>query len=280
MLRRKKAADIKVQEKEMTFFDHLEELRRHILRSIVAVVVAGIGLFLVGRPLFDEILFGVRNDHFWSYKVICNLSQSWGLDESLCFQPAKFTIITTGLGEEFITHIKVAIVGGLVVAFPFVFREFWRFIKPGLYVKERRVTRGVIFVCSMLFTTGVLFGYFVIAPFAVNFLVSYTIADIESTVTLTSFINYMIMFTLPAGLAFELPLVVFYLSKLGLATPEVMRKYRKHAIVAILIVASIITPPDVVTQFLIGVPLYFLYEISIIVSAREIRRQAKREAAE
>ncbi|MEO1438342.1 MAG: twin-arginine translocase subunit TatC [Bacteroidota bacterium] len=279
MLRRKKAANVqKADEKEMTFFDHLEELRRHILRSIVAIVVAAIGLFLVGRPLFDEILFGVRNEHFWSYQFMCKISQSWGLEESLCFQPADFAIITTGLGEEFITHIKVAIVGGLVVAFPLVFREFWKFIKPGLYVKERRATRGVIFVCSFLFTTGVFFGYFVIAPFAVNFLVSYSIADIESTVTLTSFINYMIMFTVPAGLAFELPLVVFYLSKLGLATPEGMRKYRKHAIVAILIVASIITPPDVVTQFLIGVPLYFLYEISILVSARENKRQAKLEA--
>lgn len=272
---RKKKAKVAIPEKEMSFLDHLEELRRHILRAIIAIVLGGSVLFIIGRPVFDQILFGVRNPDFWSYRFICGLSEKWGWGDALCITPAKFTIITTGLGEEFITHIKVAIVGGIVIAFPYVFWEFWRFIKPGLYNPERKATRGVIFVCSFLFTTGVAFGYFVVTPFAVNFLVNYTIADIENTVTLTSFINYMIMFTVPAGLAFELPLVVFYLSKLGLATPQGMRKYRKHAFVTILIVASVITPPDVITQFLIGVPLYFLYEISIFVSARENRRQAK-----
>ena len=272
--KRKKKKKPVIPEKEMSFFDHLEELRMHIIRSLIALVLAAVAVYLLGGQLFDKIIWAPRNESFYSYQVMCSISNGLGLGDYLCMKPVQFEIITVALGEAFLTHIKVALLGAIVVAFPYCFWEFWRFIKPGLHKREIRATRGVVWICSFLFATGVLFGYFIISPFAVNFLAGYEIAGVKNTVTMSSMVNYMIMFTVPTGLAFELPLVVFYLSKVGLVTPEFMRKYRKHAFVIILILAAVITPPDVITQFLIGVPLYVLYELSIYISAREARKYA------
>ncbi|MEY2904922.1 MAG: hypothetical protein RJA52_938, partial [Bacteroidota bacterium] len=185
-----------------------------------------------------------------------------------------------GFGESFITSIKVSFIAGFILSFPYVFWEIWKFISPGLYKKEKRATRGIVLICSILFLIGVLFGYFVIAPFAVNFLAGYQIPGVENSPTLNSFITYMVMFTAPAGLIFELPIVVYFLSKIGLLTPKIMRTYRRHAIIGILILAALITPPDVVTQFLIGIPLFILYEISIFVSAKVEADQEKEDEDE
>jgi len=193
----------------------------------------------------------------------------------MCFAPPEFRKQAIGFGEAFITSIKVSIIGGIILAFPYVFWEIWRFIKPGLYPEERRYTRGVVFICSFLFFLGVLFGYFIIAPFAINFLAGYTIPGVENSPTLNSFINYMIMFTAPAGLIFELPVLVFFLTKIGLLTSETMRTYRRHSIIVILLLSAIITPPDVVTQFLIAIPLSILYEISIVIARRVERKEAE-----
>jgi len=258
---------------EMSFLEHLEELRWHIIRSLGVIVVVGIVLFFFKNWLFEQIVFGPTHADFISYQVICNFSQQLGLGESMCFTPPVFEKIAIGFAESFIISIKVAFVAGFLVSFPYVFYEVWSFIKPGLYKKEQTVTSGIVFICSFLFLLGVLFGYFVIAPFAINFLAGYYIPGVTNSPTLSSFITYMIMFTAPAGLIFELPIVVYFLSKVGLVTPEVMRKYRRHAIVAILLLAALITPPDVVTQFLIGIPLFFLYEISIFVSARVVKKE-------
>jgi sec-independent protein translocase protein TatC len=190
----------------------------------------------------------------------------------MCFTPPIFETQAIGFGEAFITSIKVSFIAGFIAAFPYVFYEFWRFIRPGLYEKERKATRGVVFICSMLFLLGVCFGYFIISPFAINFLVGYTIPGVTNIPTLGSLINYMIMFTAPAGLIFELPIVVFFLARVGLITPALMKQYRRHSIIGILLLSALITPPDVVTQFLIGIPLYFLYELSIVVAARTYKR--------
>jgi len=262
--------------KEMTFLDHLEELRWHIMRSLIAIILLGIILFINQKWLFDTVIFGPTKDEFFSYRAFCRFSEMIGLGDSMCFSPPEFRKQAIGFGESFITSIKMSFVAGFVVAFPYIFWEFWRFIRPGLYAKEQKATRGVVFICSALFMLGTMFGYFVIAPFAVNFLIGYTIPGVENTPTLGSVINYMLMFTLPAGLIFELPIVVFFLSKAGLVTPEVMRKYRRHSIIGILLLAAIITPPDVITQLLIGIPLFFLYEISIIISAR-VNKQREKE---
>lgn len=255
-------------EKEMSFLDHLEELRWHLIRSLLAIVIIGIALFLAQEWLFKSIIFGPTHDDFISYRVICNLSNMIGLGDAMCFSPPEFTTQAIGFGEAFITSIKVAFIGGFIAAFPYIFWEFWRFIKPGLYKNERKATRGIVFICSFLFMLGVCFGYFIIAPFAVNFLAGYTIPGVENTPTLSSLINYMIMFTAPAGMIFELPIVVYFLSKVGIVTPEGMRKYRRHSVIGILLLAALLTPPDVVTQFLIGIPLFILYEASIVISAR------------
>ncbi len=254
--------------KEMSFLEHLEELRWHIIRSLIAIVGVGIVLFLFKNWLFDTVIFGPTRDDFLSYRVFCDLSNSLGLGDAMCIVPPEFQKQAIGFGEPFITSIKVSFIAGFILAFPYIFYEFWRFISPGLYPNERRATRGVVFICSFLFLFGVLFGYYIIAPFAVNFLGGYYIPGVQNSPTLSSFINYMLMFTAPAGLIFELPIVVYFLSKVGLITPDWMRKYRRHAIIGTLVLAAIITPPDVVTQFLIGIPLFILYEISIFISAR------------
>lgn len=254
--------------KEMTFLEHLEELRWHIIRALVAILGLGIVLFVFQGWMFDAVIFGPTQPDFLSYRAICSLSNAVGLGDMMCFSPPDFQKIATGFGEPFIISIKVSFVMGLIIAFPYVLWEFWTFIKPGLYPKEQRAARGMVAICSSLFLMGVLFGYYIISPFAVNFLAGYQIPGVQNTPTISSLINYMIMFTLPAGLIFELPIIVYFLSKIGLVTPEGMKAYRRHSIIGILMLAAIITPPDVVTQFLIGIPLYFLYEVSILVSAR------------
>lgn len=264
--------------KEMSFLEHLEELRWHIIRSLIAIVSMGIILFLFQRWMFDVVIFGPTRADFFSYKVICQLSNNIGLGDMMCFTPPDFAKIAIGFGEPFIMSIKVSFVMGFILAFPFVLWEFWKFVKPGLYDKEKKAARGMVAICSILFLLGVLFGYFIIAPFAVNFLAGYSIPGVQNTPTMSSFINYMIMFTAPAGLIFELPVIVYFLSKVGLVTPESMKKYRRHSIIGVLLLAALITPPDVVTQFLIGIPLYILYEVSILVSAR-VQKQEEEEFA-
>lgn len=263
----------KTETNEMSFLEHLEQLRWHIIRGVIAVIVGAIVIFLAKDFVFNTIINGPKSADFLSYRVICSFSDFIGLGDSLCFQAPEFTTIGVGFGELFITHIKVSLVLGIVLAFPYLFYEFWSFVKPGLYDSERKAARGMVLICSLLFISGVLFGYFVIAPFAVSFLAGYTIPDTLNQPTISSYVNYMVMFTVPAGIIFELPVVVYFLSKIGLVTPEFMRKYRKHAFIGILLIAAIITPPDVITQFLIGIPLYVLYEVSIFISKRVKKQQ-------
>lgn len=245
----------------MSFLDHLEALRWHILRSVGAIILVGVGVFLAKDFVFQQVLFAPKRPDFITYRIVCSIS------EFLCFRPTEFEIITRDLGEQFIVHLKSSFWIGLIVAFPYVFWQIWKFVKPGLYEKEQKATRGVVLICSLLFILGVLFGYYIISPFAISFLSGYSVGA-TSAPTLASYIGYMTMFTIPAGLVFELPIVVFFLAKLDIVGPKIMRKYRKHAIVVILILASIITPPDMVTQLLIAFPLFFLYEISIIIAGR------------
>lgn len=260
--------------KEMSFLDHLEELRWHILRSLAAITIMGIVLFLFKNWFFEHIVFGPSHDDFISYRIICSLSNQLGMGDTMCFQPPVFETIAVGFAESFIMSIKVCFVAGFFVAFPYVFYQVWTFVKPGLYKNERTATRGIVAICSILFLLGILFGYYVISPFAINFLGGYYIPGVTNAPTISSFITYMVMFTAPAGLIFELPIVVYFLSKIGLLTPAIMKQYRRHAIVAVLILAALITPPDVVTQFLIGIPLFILYELSIFVS-RRVEKQEK-----
>ena len=259
----------------MSFFEHIEELRRHILRSAMAIAAVATLCFIFIDYIFNRIIFGPRNPDFPTYWLMCKVSHAVGLGDKMCFQPVKFEIITRQLGEVLMQNLYVAFWLGVIGAFPFVLWEFWRFVQPGLHEGEQKAIRGVVSVCSALFLMGVAFGYFVIAPFSINFLAGYTLEGVSNSPTLDSYVTYMTMFTLPTGLIFELPIVIYFLTKIGIVGPAFLRTYRRHAVVAILIVAAIITPPDVVSQTIVAIPLYILYEISILVSARERRRQDK-----
>lgn len=252
------------EDKEMSFIDHLEELRWHVVRSLIAIAVGGVVLFIFRDWYFGRVLFGPLKSDFISYQLICDWTGG-----NLCLAPAEdVKVQAIGLGEAFITTVKMSFVGGFVVAFPYVFYEFWSFIRPGLYAEEQRATRGVIFVCSLLFFIGVCFGFLIIAPFGTYFLTNFTVGGASNIPTMDSVISYMMMFTLPAALIYELPVLIHFLSRFGLVTAASMRKYRKHSFIGILVMASILTPPDVVTQVLIAVPLYVLYEISVFIAKR------------
>ena len=260
---------------EMSFFEHIEELRRHILRSALAIVVVGTLCFIYADFIFNKIIFGPRNADFLTYQFLCKVSNMSGLGDKFCFQPVKFTIITRQLGEVLMQQFYVSFWLGVIGAFPIILWEFWKFLRPGLLENEQKAVTGVVGLCSGLFILGVAFGYYVIAPFSINFLAGYTLEGAEVSPTLDSYVTYMTMFTIPTGLVFELPMVIYFLTKIGIVGPSFLRTYRRHAVVVILIVAAIITPPDVVSQTIVAIPLYVLYEISILVSVRVARNRER-----
>jgi sec-independent protein translocase protein TatC len=259
---------------ELSFLEHLEALRWHIVRALAAIMVIAITTYAFESWVFENIVFAPKRGDFITYRFFCSLG------ENMCFQPPDFDLITKELGEQFFTSLKVSFWLGLIASFPYVFYEVWKFIKPGLYKKEQKAARGLVAVCSFLFLTGIAFGYYLISPFAIKFLAGYSVGETAITApTLASYVNYMTMFTLPTGIAFELPIIVYFLSTIGMLKPSFMRKYRKHAFVIILLLAAIITPPDVITQILIGIPIFILYEISIIISSR-VAKKLEAEANE
>jgi sec-independent protein translocase protein TatC len=264
----------KAGEHEMSFLDHLEELRSRIIKSLYAIALVGTVFWIFNKWLFNYVIFGPTSPNFPTYRFFCSLG------EQFCIQPPEFTKQAIGFGESFLMSIKASFVLGFIAVFPYVFYQFWNFVKPGLYPKEQKATRRVVFICSSLFLFGVLFGYFVISPFSISFLMGYTLPGVENVPTVSSYISYMLMFTAPAGLVFELPIVVYFLAKVGLVTPEFMRTYRKHAIVAILIVGAVLTPPDVMSQMLLAMPLYLLYEVSIWIAAWVVKKEKEREERE
>lgn len=266
-----------VEVKEMTFFDHLEELRWHIMRSVVAILAVAVVAFIMKDVLFNTIIFGPKQPDFISYKVLCSLSHALGIGETLCIGPPPFDFITPNFGELFLTHIKVSFIAGVIAASPYILWEAWRFIKPGLYDQEVKVARYAVLICSSLFLAGVFFGYFVIAPFAVTFLAGYELPGVVAQPSLGSYISYLVMLTVPVGLTFELPVAVHVLTRLGIVGSKMMKSYRKHALVVIIVLASIITPPDVFSQVLISVPLMMLYEVSIIVAKRVEKQEKEKE---
>jgi sec-independent protein translocase protein TatC len=253
---------------EMSFFEHIAELRKHILRAVLYIFGLGIVAFLNRDFVFDTMIFGPRHADFPTYRVLCHASKTLGMGENMCFTPPKFDLITRQLGEVIMQHLYVSFWLGVIGAFPFIFWEFWKFISPGLHDHERKVVRGIVGICSMLFLLGVAFGYFVIAPFSISFLAGYTMEGVVVSPTLDSYVTYMTMFTLPTGIIFEMPIVAYFLARIGLVGAKTMRAYWRHAAVVILIVAAIITPPDVVSQTLVAIPLLVLYEISILIVKR------------
>lgn len=265
----------KGQRGEMSFFDHISELRSHILKSAVAILTIGVVCFMNKDFVFDNIIFGPRDPNFATFRGLCDLSHLVGLGDNMCFVPPKFDLTTREFGEVLMQNMYVSFWLGLIGAFPYIFWQFWQFISPGLHDNERKAVRGIVFICSALFLLGVVFGYYIIAPFSISFLAGYTLNGVIVSPTLDSYVTYMTMFTLPMGLVFETPIVAYFLARIGLIGTSFMRKFRRHAIVIILIIAAIITPPDVVSQTLVAIPLYMLYEVSILVVANEQRKRNK-----
>lgn len=270
---------------EMSFIDHLEEFRWVMVRSIGGVLLASILVFLFNSFFIDKILFGPQKADFIGYEFLCKISNTLfqakplGLSpDMLCFSN-ELKIQNLKLAGQFVAHFQIAFIMGLVVAFPWVFWQFWLFIKPALYEKEQKVMRFMTFFAWLFFIAGVLFGYFLVLPFSLNFFANYKVAEgIANEFNLKDYISHISMTTLASGLMFEMPMVIFILSKLGLVGPKDLRTYRKHAFLGILVLSAIITPPDVISQFLITVPVYFLYELSIFISAWVRRKDSKEQA--
>ncbi|MEX0811957.1 MAG: twin-arginine translocase subunit TatC [Chitinophagales bacterium] len=260
--------DGSIEDTEMSFIDHLESLRWHVVRAVLSILIFTIATFLFKGFVFDTLIFGPTKLDFPTYRGLCALSEALSLGNMLCIEKLNLRFINIEMAGQFLVHLKVSFVFGFVMGFPYTLWELWKFIRPGLYQKEIRYTRGIVFFSSLLFFLGVSFGYFILTPFAINFFSNYQVSELVSNdFTLTNYVSFLTMFVLASGLIFELPMLVYFLSKIGLLTPGMMREYRRHAVVAILAVSAVITPADVGTMLLVFVPVYFLYEISIFISA-------------
>jgi sec-independent protein translocase protein TatC len=266
------------EEKEMSFLDHLEELRWHVVRSVAAIFICMILAFVYTNWIFDNIIFAPGRVDFITFQWLCQLGEKLGIS-GICVQEIPMKIQSRFLMGQFSMQLMSSFVIGLIVAFPYVVWELWRFVSPGLYIREKKGSRGAVAAISGLFLLGIAFGYFILSPMTIAFLANYTISDmISNEFDITSYVSTVTALVFGSGLLFQLPVVVYFLTKIGIVTPAFMRQYRKHAVVAILIIGAIITPsPDPLSQSLISIPLYILYEISIFISAIELRRKAKRD---
>ncbi len=268
---------------EMSFWGHIDALRGHITRMVIVVLVVSVILFCYPEFLFDKVVFGPLRSDFITYRAFCKLGhwlQSIGVltdGNDLCFGHYAFKLQSLGLSDQFTSQMWIAFIGGVILGSPYVLWELWRFIKPALKDKEKKASTAFIVSATFLFVTGILFSYYIIVPLMINFLGNYQVSNlVENNFTMDSYISTVTTLTISAGLVFELPILVYFLTLFGLLTPQFMRKYRKHAVVVILIVAGVITPsPDVTSQMLVAFPLYFLYEASIFVSHFVIKRKAK-----
>ncbi len=264
---------------EMSFLDHLEELRWHLIRSTLGVMIAATIAFLSKNIIFGKIINGPKDPDFITYRILCSISKRLGMAESFCVNEMPFDLQTTTMAAKFSIHIWTSITFGFIIAFPYVLFEIWRFISPGLHANERKHSRGFIVIGSLLFFTGVLFGYYIIAPLSVNFLGGYELIpgnDITARPTINSYIGIIRSTTLASGLIFELPIIIYFLTKIGLVTPQFLRTYRKHALVLVLVLSAIITPPDIASQVIVAIPVLVLYEISIFISKRVLKNQEKK----
>ena len=263
--------------KEMTFLEHLEELRWHLIRSAVAIVAFAIIVFLAKDFVWHNIILAPSRLDFWTYEMLCKAGE-WLDSDGLCISDLPFIIQSRKMTGQFTMHITTSVLIGLIISFPYVFWEMWSFIGPGLHDKERKNSRGAVFFVSLLFIIGVLFGYYIISPLSVNFLSHYNVdVSILNEFELTNYVSTISMIVLSSAVLFQLPMIVYVLTKAGLLTPEVMKKYRRHAIIAILVLGALLTPPDPISQVLIAMPLFGLYEISIFISSTVLRRQRARE---
>ncbi len=264
----------KKNELEMTFLQHLEELRWHLIRSLIYVVGFAVVAFVFHGFIFDIVLLAPKAPEFITNRLMCDFGKFIGID-TLCINTKQFDVININMAGQFSMHIMVSLTVGFIVAFPFVFREFWGFVLPAFHKKERRFARGAIFSSSFLFLLGVLFGYYLLTPLSVHFLGSYSVSDfVTNKINLSSYISTITSVVIASGVIFELPILIYFLSKANLVSPSFLKKYRKHSLIVILTLSAIITPPDVFSQVLVALPLLLLYELGISISKRVQKKDA------
>ncbi len=260
---------------EMSFLEHLEELRWHIVRSAAAIFIFAIIAFVMKSFIFDTIILRPRLPEFWTNRMFAKLGDLVG-SEAIKINQVPLKMQSINIAGQFSTHILVSIIAGFIIASPVVFYEFWRFIKPALYDNEKKHAGGAVFFTSLLFLVGVLFGYYLIVPLSINFLGTYQVSsDVENMINLRSYIGSVTSITLAAGVVFLLPIFSYFLSKVGILTPEFMKQYRKHAYVVMLLLSAVITPPDVFSQLMVCFPLVFLYEVGIMISRSVVKKREK-----
>jgi sec-independent protein translocase protein TatC len=263
---------------DMSFLDHLEELRWLLVRSTIAVLAMAGLTFFISDYIFDQVLFGPTKSDFITYRFFCELSHKLGFADSICVKDMQFIIQNTNMEGQVTILIWVCITAGFILGFPYILWELWKFIRPALYETEKKNAKLFIFIASILFFIGVLFGYFVIVPMSVNFFATFSISSvIKNEFNIDSYISLIKTSVIACGLFFELPIIIYFLTKLGLVTPMFLRKYWRYAVIIILIVAAIVTPPDVVSQIIVTVPMLLIYEISILLSKLVYNKKLKED---
>lgn len=262
----------------MSFLNHLEELRWLLVRSCIAILITSVVAIYFNEFIFDVVIFGPKQGDFITYQFFCDIATKYDLDKSFCDNELPFVIQNRTMDGQLSVMIWTCITAGFIMAFPAILWEFWKFIRPALYEKERKYAKLFIFISSILFFLGVLFGYFVLVPLSINFLANFTISNVvENQIDINSYINTVKSTSLATGLVFELPIVIFFLTYLGLITDSFLREYRRYAYVLILIVAAVVTPPDIISQLIVSFPLIILYEGSIIVAKVITKRNVQKE---
>lgn len=276
---RKRVQEPVADDVEMSFLDHMEALRWHLIRVVIALILFTVLAFVNKSFVFDTVFLGPAHTDFWTYRMLCRLSEAMGMGDALCVKEMGFSLINTQMAGQFIQHITISLSVGFVLAFPYAAYELWRFFRPALSGKERKMTRGIVFASSLLFFVGAGFGYYLITPVTVQFLGNYRLSpDISNTIQISDYISTVTLTTFSIALVFELPVVVYFLSLAGIFTPRIMSKYRRYAYLAILILSAILTPGnDLLSLVLVCIPFVILYELSILVSYYVNKRRQKRE---
>jgi sec-independent protein translocase protein TatC len=264
---------------DMSFLEHLEVLRWHLVRSLASILIFAIIAFIFKSVVFDVIIIAPKTPEFPTNRLLCMLGQELNI-QRLCINSKPFDLQTVKMAEQFSMHIIVSLIAGFIISFPYIFWEFWRFIQPAMYDKEKKTASGAVFYTSLLFILGVAFGYFLIAPLSVHFLGNYKVSEeVISNPTLRSYVQTVSSVVLAAGIVFELPILSYFLSKIGLITPDFLKKYRRHSLVLILALSALITPPDIFSQIMVSLPLIILYEVGIRISKRIVKEKKEKEAA-
>ena len=263
---------------EMSFLDHLEDLRWHLIRAFSAIIIVGTFAYVFSKHLFDGIIFAPLKMDFITYALLCKAGTFLDVNTTFCGDKIPLILQNRTMAGQFSADIWTSVLAGFIIAFPYVIYQVWKFISPGLHENERKYSRGFITISSLLFFIGVLFGYYIVTPLSINFLANYSISEmVDNQIDISSYIGLVRSAALASGLVFELPIIIFFLTKIGLVTPEFLKKYRKYALVMVLILSAIITPPDIASQIIVAIPILILYQVSIYISKVVVKNQKKKE---